>query len=233
MNTIKTEHLNTMQEQKKKKSITMNQLCKEISALLLMIFIAQVAGAQQDHAAIQKANKRYRVRNIIWYTPGGAKEINGLAVGIQATNFDEKRKLKINGLNIDAGLVCLFAWPQAVVRQFESKGMDEAALTDTAETSINGVSISLGGELSAGINGFAFNGGIMYSSYINGVSISGLVTGCGRFKGIMIAGISNIAVEGTGLQIGLFNRCKRLKGVQIGLWNKSGKRGLPFMNWGL
>jgi hypothetical protein len=211
-----------------------NQLCKKTSALLLMIVLTQVVSGQQDAAIVKKADARYRVRNIIWYTPGGAKEINGLAVGIQAANFDEKKPLTINGLNVDAGLVCLMAWPQAMVRSVGSgnKGLDESILTDSAETMINGISISFGGELSASINGVSVNGFVMSSPYINGVCLSGFVTACGRFKGIMIAGFSNVAIEGTGLQIGLFNRCKRLKGLQIGLWNKSGKRGLPLLNWG-
>ncbi|HEX2628796.1 MAG TPA: hypothetical protein VHM26_07290 [Chitinophagaceae bacterium] len=206
---------------------------KEIITLLMAVFLVQAINAQYDSIAKAKADKRYRVRNIIWYTPNGAKQINGLAVGIQATTFDEKRKLTINGINLDAGLICAFGWPRALVRQFEAKGLDESMLTDTAETKINGISISFGGELSAGINGVAINGLIMYSPYINGISVSGFVTACGRFKGIMITGISNAAIEGTGLQIGLFNNCKRLKGLQIGLWNKSGKRGLPFINWGM
>lgn len=207
---------------------------KEIITLLLAILFVQGINAQNDSIAVQKANKRYRVRNIIWYMPSGAKEINGVAIGIQATNFDEKRRLKINGVNLDAGLVSIMAWPQALVKSFQSgnNGLDESPLVDTAETSVNGISISFGGELSAGINGLAINAGVMYSPYINGVSVTGLVTVCGRFKGIMITGFRNMAIEGTGLQIGLLNSCKRLKGLQIGLWNKSGKRGLPFINWG-
>lgn len=212
----------------------MKERYKEVITLLLAVFLVQAINAQDDSIAVQKANKRYRVRNIIWYMPSGAKEINGLAIGIQATNFDEKRRLKINGVNLDAGLVSIMAWPQALVRSFQSgnNGLDESPLVDTAETSVNGISISFGGELSVGINGFCVNAGIMYSPYINGISVSGLLTGCGRFNGIMITGIKNMAIEGTGLQIGLFNSCKRLKGLQIGLWNKSGKRGLPFINWG-
>ena len=36
--------------------------------------------------------------------------------------------------------------------------------------------------------------------------------------------------KGTGLQIGLFNRCKDCKGVQTGLLNKMGKRTLTVIN---
>jgi hypothetical protein len=34
-----------------------------------------------------------------------------------------------------------------------------------------------------------------------------------------------------GLQFGLFNSAKDLKGLQIGLLNRSGRRVLPIINW--
>ena len=44
----------------------------------------------------------------------------------------------------------------------------------------------------------------------------------------------NKTKKGNGLQIGLVNVAKEMRGVQIGLWNKTGKRGLPIINmsWG-
>ena len=35
-----------------------------------------------------------------------------------------------------------------------------------------------------------------------------------------------------GVQIGVLNKAKNLKGLQIGLWNKNQHRSLPFINWG-
>jgi hypothetical protein len=34
-----------------------------------------------------------------------------------------------------------------------------------------------------------------------------------------------------GVQIGLINKSKKLKGLQIGLWNVNQKRKLPLINW--
>jgi hypothetical protein len=34
-----------------------------------------------------------------------------------------------------------------------------------------------------------------------------------------------------GLQIGFVNKTIKLKGFQIGLWNKNGERSLPLINW--
>jgi alkyl hydroperoxide reductase subunit AhpF len=206
---------------------------KKIIVAGLLLLVAGFAHAQ-DRDSILEA-KRYRVRNIIWYTPSGAKEINGLAVGIQATSFNE-RKLTINGVNLDAGLLCAFVWPRALIKQLGSgqKDIEEKLFAgDSTETTFNGISISFGGEMAAAFNGISLNGLVVHSTYINGISVTGFVSGCRSFKGIVIGGISNVAVDGVGLQIGLFNNCKRLKGLQIGLWNRSGKRALPFINWGV
>lgn len=206
---------------------------RKIVIVLLLLILSGLSNAQQQ----TNAQRRYKVRNVFWYTPGGAKEINGLALGIQATNFNETQ-LTINGLNIDAGLVALMAWPEAIGTQirFGKKRVDEELYkrdSTPPETAVNGISISFGGELSCGINGIGINAGVLYAPYINGISFTGLVSACGSFKGIVIGGFSNVAVQGVGLQIGLINNCKKLKGLQIGLWNRSGKRALPFINWGV
>ena len=51
-------------------------------------------------------------------------------------------------------------------------------------------------------------------------------------NGLMISGLSNVIDKGKGVQIGLINHANNLIGVQIGLWNRNGKRGLPFINIG-
>ena len=107
---------------------------------------------------------------------------------------------------------------------------------DSATTSmrINGLSISPGvlGFANPDVNGLIINGLISTCHNINGVSINGLGTISNSFKGIQVAGIYNKAIRGKGLQIGIVNRCKDLKGVQIGFWNINSKRKLPLINWG-
>ena len=34
-----------------------------------------------------------------------------------------------------------------------------------------------------------------------------------------------------GLQIGVVNKSKNLRGIQIGIWNVNQKRRLPLINW--
>ncbi len=34
-----------------------------------------------------------------------------------------------------------------------------------------------------------------------------------------------------GLQIGVVNKAKRLRGIQLGIWNINERRKLPLINW--
>lgn len=216
----------------------MNFIFQQKKVLLFCLFLLPLClQAQTD-----STSKPYRVRNIAWFTPSGANEINGVAIGLQAVNIDFK-PLKINGLNADIAMASMFLLPYAVDYHLSSKKKKENANNnsrqrdgymeyDSALLVINGISLSMGGEQGATINGINLAGGLTGAVALNGISVSGLFTRSGQFNGISIAGIHNYSVCGRGLQIGLVNHCRKLKGLQIGLWNKSGKRGLPFINWG-
>lgn len=176
---------------------------------------------------------KYKTKNIIWFTPNGVNKINGLAVGFMASNLEDE-KLVINGLNAGAGMGGIIALPYSLANATKSKKnkIKDFLVVDTANTIINGLSISLAGELRVSVNGINIAGGITGAANLYGISISGVSTKSNEFKGISISGISNTSKKRIGLQIALLNNCKDLKGLQIGLWNKSGKRGLPFINWG-
>lgn len=160
-----------------------------------------------------------------WFTPCGATKINGVAIGVQAMNVDGK-KLAINGINVDAGMGGVVATFYGLFSSFPFKKKTnlEFLTSDSAATSIKGISISMGGELAVSITGINIAGGTTGSYQLKGISITGIYTKTVSFDGICISGIHNIANKGVGIQIGLFNYCKNLKGIQIGLWNKSGNR---------
>jgi hypothetical protein len=68
-------------------------------------------------------------------------------------------------------------------------------------------------------------------SNFKGVVLSGVFNVNDAFKGVEIAGLGNSSALGRGVQVGLVNVCKHLKGIQVGLWNVNGKRSLPIVNW--
>jgi hypothetical protein len=179
-------------------------------------------------------SKPFKTKNIIWFTPCGTNKIKGVAVGLQAMNINGER-LIINGLNADIGLGGFIATPYAIFFALSSKKKQSPGFieADSAETYINGLSISMGGEFNVNLNGINIAGGVTGAYSINGISVTGIFTKTKKFRGICISGLHNIALNGRGIQIGLFNNCKDLKGLQLGLWNKSGKRGLPLINWGI
>jgi hypothetical protein len=195
---------------------------------ILFFIVASHINAQTD------TSKPFKTKNVIWFTPNGINKINGLAVGFQALNVGDEIMI-INGLNADVGMGGILGLPYLLANatKFKKNKIKDFLLVDTAKTIINGLSISLGGEFVVSVNGINITGGITSAANLNGLSLSGIYTKCNTFKGVCFAGLNNIATKGIGLQIGLFNNCKDLKGFQFGLWNKSGKRGLPLINWGI
>jgi hypothetical protein len=89
--------------------------------------------------------------------------------------------------------------------------------TDSAVTTPKGVQVA---------------GLVNKTDQLTGVQASGLVNSANDIKGVQVAGLVNRARRVRGLQIGLFNHTNELHGLQIGLINRSGKRWLPFVNWG-
>lgn len=51
------------------------------------------------------------------------------------------------------------------------------------------------------------------------------------YNGLQISAQNYITRKGSGLQIGIFNKAKDYRGIQIGLWNVNDKRKLPLINW--
>lgn len=74
-----------------------------------------------------------------------------------------------------------------------------------------------------GLSGFCYK--------VKGVQISGLINNIQALEGIFIAALGNVTTNARGLQIGLINKCKTGNVVQIGLFNRIGKRVIPFVNF--
>jgi hypothetical protein len=182
------------------------------------------------------SKKRPRlVKNIAWYTPTKATEINGLTMGLQTT-FDDENPLAINGVNLNADGLSAFIGMFAMVYIFTNTDLDKMPDTlnkSNVNSSLNGLSISAGGLLNSSmrVRGVSINGVVSSANEMVGLHITGTQNITEAFKGVVITGITNRTLKGRGLQIALFNVCKDLKGVQLGLWNVNSKRSLPFINW--
>lgn len=174
-------------------------------------------------------------RNFIWFLPFNANEVNGISLGVHTGNINGK-KIKVNGLNINADMGSMFITMFSTLHFFDAANVK--VLSDTlaadGKISINGFGISAGGIMyGKRLNGLFVNGGICESNIAKGIFITGGLNYFQSMKGISIGGIRNTAVKCTGLQIGLINSCKYLKGLQLGLWNVNNKRKMPLINWGI
>ncbi len=187
-----------------------------------------------DKSPLPKKRPRL-VKNWAWFTPSNATEINGLNVGLQ-TSMDDGDSLAINGVNLNVDGLSAFIGMFALVHLFTNinvVNMPDTLDKSNVNTSVTGLSISLGGLLGNGmqVKGVSINGAISAANEMTGLHITGTQNRTDEFKGVVITGITNRAIKGRGVQIGLFNVCKDLKGVQLGLWNVNSKRSLPIINW--
>lgn len=84
----------------------------------------------------------------------------------------------------------------------------------------NGLSVQLLAQLNVGtLRGVALTGLFCAQDAVNGWQCSGLANDAIRLHGVQTAIGVNVADEVTGIQIGILNRTKCLKGLQIGLLN--------------
>lgn len=98
----------------------------------------------------------------------------------------------------------------------KNNGIAIAFLTNTIERA-NGLVVGFGG------NGVYQGNGIMLGGVFGNAAM--------RFNGIQISTENYILEKGAGVQIGIYNKAKNFKGIQIGFWNKNDKRSLPIINW--
>ncbi|MBW8684802.1 LA_2272 family surface repeat-containing protein [Chitinophaga rhizophila] len=142
-----------------------------------------------------------------------------------------------------------------IISQYKSNGITIAPLVNAAAR-VNGLTLSGIASASGRMNGVALGGMINYIDTINGVLVgvgaisftnntrptsvaNGLVVGpsfirMGRVNGITLAAINESDAH-TGLALGVYNKSRKLRGVQIGLFNivENNPRGLqrlPFIN---
>lgn len=216
------------------------------------LFLGMLAVAAPLTVFGQDSLPKIYVRNVAWATPVKKNTvINGVAFGyIQAVPWMNADSLKINGLNLDASLFCIWGGIYAIVGTLfspfspnnPSKSEEDPlgsrlafVQKDTVfATKIKGISIGAGG-LASGtkMGGLALNGITSFADEVSGVEITGIMNLHYSFVGVMLAGLRNKVTTGRGLQISLINTCKEGKVVQIGLINRIDKRIIPFVNFSL
>ena len=181
-------------------------------------------------------------RNVLWFTPTRAKQINGLALGsFTSSLFYQNDSLQVNGVLLEANPVTVVGAPYmlmiSIVSAFrhDSIGFFTTGYPDSnrdgATNAVNGLNLSLlGTSLNTTYQGLSISSLFTFAHEVKGLSLTAGMHYIYDFRGVLIAGVINNVNRGKGLQMALINRCDDCKGVQIGLINKMGKRTLPFLN---
>ncbi len=181
-----------------------------------------------------KKKTELETRKGVWFTPSNANNINGLNLALETMSLDNG-PLTIKGVNISAGALSMFLSVYSMMAIGQGNALINMADTvdkSKMETSVRGFSVSAGGIFGeTELKGVSINGGMCGVTSVKGLLITGLQNLTEEFYGVEITAIRNRSIKGGGLQVGLFNICKHLKGVQIGLWNVNSKRKLPLINW--
>lgn len=205
---------------------------KLICTVVAMLLYSINTFAQSD--TITKTDSllvpKKKVRNGFGFIPNKkTRKINGLAIGPVLNPYDS---IIVNGLNIEIlGLGFNAPVPITYIPFSDRDSIDKVFL-DKQSQKINGVSLSLLGHFNtAKTNGILGAVVLNRSVRVNGIAIGILGNRIIYFNGVEFAIFINQTSKGRGLQVGLFNTCYDLRGIQIGLWNKNGKRSLPFINW--
>lgn len=184
-------------------------------------------------------------RYLGWYLPSSNTRINGLGIGLVLNKLEEPPLIVttvVNGVSIEIlgyGAVLPMMGGDPVTNKPDTFYLDSANIASELNKFnypnyiINGITISPGGTntTNANINGINISGIATATGRMNGLSMSLFYNGSGIVNGVSMAMLSNNTIQSNGLQIGLFTSTKRLKGIQIGLWNKNEKRTLPIFNW--
>jgi hypothetical protein len=200
-------------------SISMNKL------LLLCVLISSNCFSQ-DSTFVKK-------KNIIWYGPSDATEINGLLFTFWPI---EKAKLPvINGAEINLCPVAIFFAPMLLINTVLDKETSKPPIEEVIDfknfKKVNGLQIGFGNLDKTIINGIDINLSGSFDSKVNGITISGVLNKHQVINGLTVGVMGNHDKNCKGVQIGLFNLYRNLKGFQFGLWNKNQKRKLPFINF--
>lgn len=203
-------------------------------AIIVLCSTASLAQTTAANAKTSAKNKeqllKRKTRNGIGFLPSKKlKKINGLSIGLF---ISPKDPITINGLNIEIiGLGSVSPIPLTKI-PITSVMLVNEKYKGKYKQKVNGITLSVFGHFNTGVtNGFMGGLFLNRTNTVNGICFAGGVNRTFFFYGIEASTFSNKSTYGRGLQIALFNTCYNFRGIQIGLWNKNGKRSLPFINW--
>lgn len=170
----------------------------------------------------------------VWFTPSNANRIKGVTLGLQSMHA-QGEPLAIQGVNLNAdALSFLMSLYSLIDLPFNNTliNMEDTVDKSGINIRVRGLSLSGGGLVGPiQMKGVSINGAVCVATETRGVVLTGSQNLADEFSGVVISTLRNKSIKGRGLQLGLLNICKDMKGIQLGLWNVNSKRRMPFINW--
>lgn len=205
---------------------------KKLFLSILLFLWAFASFAQSD--STKATNKKY----VAWVSPSGATHVYGMMLNFYPRDGMKRfpEYPKIYGAEINLNPIGLFAPFVMAIHSFDPQThkppYEEVESVDfSVFKRIYGIQAgSINMEKSI-INGLDLNVCGSFDSKTNGLTFSAIMNKHYFVNGLTFAVFGNHDSKCNGVQISLFNSCKDLKGVQLGLWNKNQKRSIPFINW--
>ncbi|MES2654067.1 MAG: hypothetical protein V4620_00660 [Bacteroidota bacterium] len=208
---------------------------------LLVIFLLSfgLKSFSQDTNNLTKDSINFNKKYIAWFYPSHATHVYGLNIDFWFKEglWYQNTYPTINGVDINLNPLVIFTPIMMLLYSADSafNSPPTLAMTDTINFSkfkqINGIQIALLNMDATIINGLNINAFASRETGTRGVTISLLSNKEYFTNGLTLALFGNHNTKCKGVQLGLVNSCRQLKGIQFGLWNKNQKRSLPLINW--
>ncbi len=212
-------------------------MTKTLLVIILLLF--GLKSFSQDNTNLKKDSTLYNKKYIAWYYPSRATHVYGLNIDIWFKEglWYQNTYPTINGLDINLNPIGILAPIIVLLGSLDSafNSAPSLEMTDTINFSkfkqINGIQIALLNMDATVINGLNINAFASRETATRGVTLSLLSNKEYFTNGLTLALFGNHNTKCKGMQIGLSNSCRQLKGFQLGLWNRNQKRSLPLINW--
>ncbi|MBT1688664.1 LA_2272 family surface repeat-containing protein [Dawidia soli] len=200
---------------------------------IILLFLSVCAQAQTRGKKDYWPLWTYNQKNI---------RVHGISVGLGFEN-PEKRASATNGIRMEligwGVAIPLMSQAPSIVRDSADSapvserinGLSLSASGTACECTVNGINVGLIGHINYQVNGVTASAFANAARIHNGVQLALIANNARIHNGIQVAFIANESLQTKGLQIGAFNTTKKLRGVQLGLWNVNDRRKLPLINW--
>ncbi len=171
----------------------------------------------------------------IWVSPSTATDVYGIMLNFWPNEFTSSypniygMELNLNPIGIFVPFVLLIHSLNSESHNFIDTNID--SIDFSVYKKIYGMQIGTINLEPSFIYGLDINISGSFHSKVNGLTLSLIMNKHDIINGLTFAMMGNHDVQCRGIQIGLINSSKNLKGLQFGLWNKNQKRSLPIINW--